>query len=83
MGWIEFESMGLFCPEVRRHIVLSAQQLRFDELIARTEMVSGADLGFVPQNIRLAEADRPILAVAIAASVDYLITGDKNHFTHL
>jgi hypothetical protein len=34
--------------EVLRHIVLSAQQLRFDELIARTGMVSDADLAFVP-----------------------------------
>ena len=69
--------------EVRRHIVLSAQQLRFDELIARTGMVSDADLGFVPQSIQMVEKDRPILAAAIAASVDYLITGDKSHFGHL
>jgi predicted nucleic acid-binding protein len=69
--------------EVLRHIVLSAQQLRFDELIARTGMVSDADLGFVPQTIQLVEKDRPILAAAIAASVDYLITGDKSHFGHL
>ena len=69
--------------EVRRHIVLAAQQLRFDELIARTGMVSDADLGYVPQNIRLVEKDRPILAAAIAASVDYLITGDRNHFGQL
>ncbi len=69
--------------EVNRHIVLSAQQLRFDELIARTGMVSDADLGFVPQSIQMVEKDRPILAAAIAASVDYLITGDKSHFGHL
>jgi predicted nucleic acid-binding protein len=69
--------------EVRRHIVLASQQRRFDELIARTGMVSDADLGFVPQNIRLVEKDRPILAAAIGASVDYLITGDKTHFAHL
>jgi predicted nucleic acid-binding protein len=31
----------------------------------------------------LVEKDRPILAAAIAASVDYLITGDKSHFGHL
>jgi predicted nucleic acid-binding protein len=69
--------------EVRRHIVLSAQQLRFDELISRTGLVSDPDSRFVPANIRLVEKDRPILAAAIAASVDYLITGDKDHFAHL
>ena len=70
--------------EVNRHIVLSAQQLRFDELIARTGMVSDADLGFVPQSIQMVrKGNCPILAAAIAASVDYLITGDKSHFGHL
>jgi predicted nucleic acid-binding protein len=69
--------------EVNRHIVLPAQQLRFHELIAQTGMVSDADVGFVPQSIQMVEKDRPILAAAIAASVDYLITGDKSHFGHL
>jgi predicted nucleic acid-binding protein len=27
--------------------------------------------------------DRPILAAAISASLDYLVTGDKHHFAHL
>jgi predicted nucleic acid-binding protein len=69
--------------EVIRHNVISSQRERFDELIARTERVSDADLGFVPQSIRLVEKDRPILAAAIAASADYLVTGDKSHFAHL
>ena len=68
--------------EVIRHNVISSQRERFDELIARTERVSDADLGFVPQSIRLVEKDRPILAAAIAASADYLVTGDKSHFAH-
>lgn len=66
--------------EVNRHIVQSALQQRFDDLLAQTQFVSDADLGFVPQSIRLVEKDRPILAAAIAASVDYLITGDIAHF---
>jgi predicted nucleic acid-binding protein len=69
--------------EVRRHIVLPPQQLRFDELISKTGLVSDPDLRFVPASIRLVDKDRPILAAAIAASVDYLITGDKHHFAHL
>jgi predicted nucleic acid-binding protein len=69
--------------EVTRHIKSPAHQHRFDELIARTGRVSDVDPAFVSQSIRLVDKDRPILAAAIAASVDYLITGDKNHFTHL
>jgi predicted nucleic acid-binding protein len=69
--------------EVWRHIGQSAQGLRFEELIAATKMVSDADSGFVPESIQLAEKDRPILAAAIAASADYLITGDSNHFERL
>ena len=69
--------------EVRRHIKLSAQGLRFNELISRTQIISDANPAFVPESIRLVDKDRPILAAAIAARVDYLVTGDKNHFTHL
>ena len=69
--------------EVSRHITTPAQQLRFDDLMAKTQIVSDADLSFVPQSVQLVEKDRPILAAAIAASADYLITGDKAHFSHL
>jgi len=69
--------------EVGRHIKLPGHGLRFDDLIARTRMVSDANPAFVPQSVRLVEKDRPILAAAIAASIDYLVTGDKGHFSHL
>jgi len=49
----------------------------------RTGLVSAPDSRFLPASIRLVEKDRPILAAAIAASVDYLVTGDKSHFAHL
>lgn len=69
--------------EVRRHIKLPAHEVRFNELIARTQMVSDVNPASISQSIRVVEKDRPILAAAIAAGVDYLITGDKNHFAHL
>ncbi len=69
--------------EVNRHIVAPAQQMRFDRLIAATQLVSDANPALVPEWTRLVEKDRPILAAAIAASVDYLVTGDKRHFAHL
>jgi predicted nucleic acid-binding protein len=69
--------------EVRRHIVQPAQAIRFDELMTRTQLVSDVDVRLIPSDVRLVSKDEPILAAAIAASVDYLITGDKTHFTHL
>jgi hypothetical protein len=33
--------------------------------------------------IELDSKDRPVLLAAIAASVDYLLTGDRTHFGHL
>lgn len=69
--------------EVHHNIKQSAHHERFDALAAKTRLVSDANTAFVPNHIQLAEKDKPILAAAIAASVDYLITGDKNHFSHL
>jgi uncharacterized protein len=69
--------------EVRRNIKLPGQHPRFDALLTRTSLVSDAAANFVPDRIRLVDKDRPILAAAIAAGVDYLVTGDKTHFAHL
>ena len=40
-------------------------------------------LALCRKTFSLVEKDRPILAAAIAASADYLVTGDKSHFGHL
>jgi predicted nucleic acid-binding protein len=69
--------------EVSRNINSIGHNQRFESLLAQTEFVSDADVQLIPANVGLVEKDRPILAAAIAASVDYLITGDKSHFGHL
>ncbi len=69
--------------EVFRNIRFPGHRTRFEDLLARTETVSDVDIRFVPSHIMLTAKDRPILAAAIAASVDCLITGDKTHFGHL
>ena len=69
--------------EVRRHAVLTTHQVRLEELIAKTLIVSDADVRVIPPDVILPAKDQPILAAAIAASVDYLLTGDKAHFHHL
>ena len=69
--------------EVSRNVRSLGHNARLSELLARTQIVSDADARLIPPYIRVVSKDEPILAAAIAASVDYLVTGDKNHFGHL
>lgn len=69
--------------EVSRNIKTSSHQFQLDRLLSRTGFVSDADHRFIPANVQLDEKDRSILSAAIAASVQYLVTGDRNHFGSL
>lgn len=69
--------------EVTRNIRFPGHDARLANLLRRTQIVSDADGRMIPSNVRLVSKDQPILAAAIAASLDYLATGDKNHFSHL
>ena len=69
--------------EVTQNIKFSGHDARLANLLKGTEIVSDADSRMIPSDVRLVSKDQPILAAAIAASVDYLATGDKNHFSHL
>lgn len=69
--------------EVFRNIESLDHRKRFENVLSRTQFVSDADVRLIPANVRLVAKDQPILAAAIAASVDYLVTGDKTHFAHL
>ncbi|MES2394070.1 MAG: PIN domain-containing protein [Acidobacteriota bacterium] len=69
--------------EVRRNIRLAEHHRRFDALLQRTMLVSDGPLEIIPPSVRLVPKDRAILAAAIHSSVDYLVTGDINHFGHL
>lgn len=69
--------------EVRRNIKHNEHHLLFEELLKQTMRVSDGPLQFIPGNVHLVAKDKPILATAIFASVDYLVTGDVKHFGHL
>ena len=69
--------------EVRRNIKHNEHHLLFEELLKQTMMVSDGPLQFIPGNVHLVAKDKPILATAIFASVDYLVTGDIKHFGHI
>jgi hypothetical protein len=45
--------------------------------------VSDGPLQAIPHSVKLATKDQAVLASAIFASMDYLITGDIHHFGHL
>jgi len=69
--------------EVVRNVRSPGHGARLSSLLLRTEIVSDADAQVIPSHVRLDFKDQPILAAAIFASVDFLVTGDKNHFDHL
>jgi len=69
--------------EAARNIKSLDHRQRFEGLLAQTQFVSDADVRLLPADVALVAKDQPILAAAIAESVDYLVTGDKNHFGHL
>ena len=73
---------GYALAEVRRNL-LPHQQIRFEDLLARTEVFADPETVDLPAGITLVAKDRAILAAAIHARVDFLITGDKRHFSHL
>jgi uncharacterized protein len=69
--------------EITRNLKTPGHDLRFANLLTRTEIVSDADIRLIPSHIMLVAKDAPILATSIGASVDYLVTGDTKHFAHL
>lgn len=71
---------GYAIEEARRNLESSQARARLDQLLSGVQtVVEGA--GFhLPDSVRLAEKDRPILAAAIAAGATHLITGDLKDF---
>jgi predicted nucleic acid-binding protein len=73
--------------EVRRNIILKspAGAPRLVDLLDVVETVSEADPRLVAwaADQELPANDAPILAAAVAAEADALVTGDRSHFGHL
>ena len=66
--------------EARRNSVDASHLTRLENLLEQTHLVSDALQQILPDEIFLPVKDRPVLAAAIRAGADHLITGDKNHF---
>lgn len=66
--------------EARRNCLGEVHADRLNRLLEQTHFVSDVPGGPLPAQIQLAAKDAPILAAAIHAGADYLITGDRHHF---
>jgi predicted nucleic acid-binding protein len=78
---IELITSAYAVEEARRNLELAEQQAALEALLQSVEVLAatpGDPPATVP--IELAEKDRPILAVAVAARATHLLTGDVRHF---
>jgi predicted nucleic acid-binding protein len=66
--------------ETQRYCVSTSQSARLTRLLQQTHFVSDIPGAFLPRGIVLPATGAPILAAAVFAGADYLITGDKYHF---
>jgi predicted nucleic acid-binding protein len=73
--------------EARRNLVLKSPQgaAALDALLESLEKVAEAGPRMVESAAGhgLQNSDAPILAAAVAAGADFLVTGDRTHFGHL
>ena len=66
--------------EARRNCVSQTHTNRLDRLLEQSHMVSDIPGAFLPRGIILPAKDAPVLAAAVHAGANFLITGDKRHF---
>jgi predicted nucleic acid-binding protein len=66
--------------EAQRNCLGEAHAARLAILLEQTHFVSDVPGALLPQEIRLPTKDAPVLAAAIHAGADFLITGDRHHF---
>jgi uncharacterized protein len=87
-GFLAFwQDPGVVCltsfyaaDEALRNCVSAGHRSRLEALLEQTHFVSDATGFPFPADIALPPKDRPILAAALQAGADYLITGDIGHF---
>jgi predicted nucleic acid-binding protein len=77
---VEITTSQYAVGETSRNLESHEHRRGFEELLGRTRFVSDADVRVIPGEIELVVKDQPILAAAIAGSMNYLITGDRRHF---
>lgn len=81
---VRLMTSGYALAEARRNLsVARPTAVAKLELLIRSVQVSLAPEAELPSSLELDLKDRPILAAAIAANANVLLTGDRRHFGHL
>jgi len=65
--------------EAQRNLFHEARRARLRHLLTGVEIIASGTIS-LSQEVELPEKDLPVLADAVAAKADYLVTGDKRHF---
>jgi predicted nucleic acid-binding protein len=80
MEGVRLVTSSFVMGEVQRNLHQVVQIERLRVLMRRVRMVAFERLPVVDEAVELPEKDRPVLAGAIQAKADHLVTGDKKHF---
>jgi hypothetical protein len=81
LSYLELLTSPHSLGEIRQNYESPDHEQRAEKLIARMRMVSDRPDLLLPDGIVLPEKDKPIYLAALGAGADYLITGDKKHFS--
>jgi predicted nucleic acid-binding protein len=78
---VELVTSAYAVEEARRNLDRAEQRADLEALLQSMQVVVAAPGDPpVPASLDLAEKDRPILAMAVAAQATHLLTGDVRHF---
>jgi predicted nucleic acid-binding protein len=66
--------------EALRNLDRTIQQKRLKELMTSVDIIEDVSKTGIPKSVTLPKKDQPILAAALKAKANYLITGDIRHF---
>ncbi len=77
---VKLISSNYAVEEARRNLRDVDKVERLHSMLEHIEIHTEYDDVLLPQNIKLREKDRPILAAAIGSNVSYLIAGDVRDF---
>ena len=66
--------------ETRRNLRDESALTRLQDLHTNLTIIAEADVRLIPASVTLRPKDKPILSAAIAAKLDYLLTGDSQDF---
>jgi predicted nucleic acid-binding protein len=80
MEGIRFITSNYVMGEVQRNLLQVSQIERLRGLMRSVQIVFFDNLPEIPEVLVVPEKDRPVLAGAIQAQADYLVSGDKKHF---